>query len=78
MNPETGEFYGWNRPWVSPFLLPGETVHFSGLYLNCDHFLQALDLEFNYYRQFRVMFKSVGSRARLPELASGLYHLVDM
>ena len=62
INPETGEFYECSRPWVSPFPLPRETVHFGGLYLNCDQFLQALDLELNYYRQFRVVFKSVDFR----------------
>ena len=39
-----------------------ERLHFSGLYLSCDQFLQALDLELNYCRQFRVMFKSVDFR----------------
>lgn len=78
MNPGIGEFYGWHRPWVTPLPLPREIVHCTGPYLNCDHFLQALDLEFNYCRQFRIMFKSMGSRARLPGLESGLYHLLDV
>lgn len=34
--------------------LPREIVHYSVLYLNFVHFLQALDLEFNYLRQLNV------------------------
>lgn len=61
-----------------PFPLAWRDSALQWPFLNCDHVLQALDLEFNYYRQFRVMFKSVGSKARLPGLPSGLYHLVDV
>lgn len=78
VNPGIEEFHGWNRPPVTALALTTEIVCFSGLYLNCDCFLQALDLEFISYRQFRVVFKSMGSRARLPGLESGLYHWLDV
>lgn len=48
------EFWNWRILWMEQTLdleRLGITVSFN---LNCVHFLQALDLEFNYCRQFNV------------------------
>lgn len=71
------EFWNWRSLWMEQTLvttlpLPREIVHYSVLYLNCVRFLQALDLEFNYCRQF----KSMSSRVRLPWSESGVYYLI--
>lgn len=67
MNPGIGEFYGW----ISPLPCLERLCTLWPLFKFWTFFFQAFDLEFNYCRQFGVMFKSVDSRARLPGLASG-------